>query len=365
MNILIISPGLYPCITGGVEIFNHYFVRELAKRGHDIWVFTCCNYDWCNEHIHHVKMRVGFPGWDLLLFIKIIILKNKIDVIHVPYTSNSPLVFPVLLVKKIFGIPYMIAIHGGGMCPWKSKTVHKSFFRQADDIVAVSSIIKEEYEKRSGKKIKIIPPLIPFKKSKIEKDELRKQYGFSDSDKIIIFLGTIKKIKGCDVLLQAFFKLGEVYIKKNNLKLLYVGDGAMMAELKEEVESKKYNQYVKFFGKIPYEKVSQFYRMSDLYCIPSLFEGTPITLLEAMFNGLPIIGTDTNGINGLISHNKNGLLFEKENVEDLNKKIITILEDENLSKKLGRIAKNDYDTKFKFSDVVSEHVELLNNILQN
>lgn len=364
-----ISPVIYPCVTGGVEIFNYYLIRELAERGQKVWVFTTCEHDYDTKNISFVKLNKRFLlnrplsiGSHILF--KLIELRKVIDVVHIPYTSNSPLIYPMLLAKKLFDIPYIITIHGGGMYTWKPKTSHKLFFQYADAIVAVSETIKEEYEKRSGRKIKVIPPLIPFSESKIPKDELRKKYGFSDNNMIILTLGSIKKIKGSDILLDAFLSSGKEYVKEKNLKLLYVGDGTMKNKLEKKVKNTGFDRHVKFLGNIPYSRVPEMYKLSDIYVIPSLFEGTPVALLEAMFNGLPIIGTNVNGINSLISHKKNGLLFEKGNMEDLEGKIKELVEDKDLSNRLGNVAKNNYSKTYKFDNVVSEHIKLCKNIVE-
>ena len=369
MNIVMISPAIYPCVTGGVEIFNYYLIKELAERGHKVWIFTTCEHNWDNKSIFVVKVNERFllrptPSIDFHILFKLMQLRKRIDIVHVPYTSNSHLAYPMLLAKKLFDIPYIITIHGGGMYPWKPKTQHKLFFQHADAIVAVSETIKEEYERRSGRKMKVIPPLIPFRESKIPKGELRNKYGFSDDDMIILSLGSIKKIKGCDKLLDAFLNLGKRYIKEKNLKLLYVGDGPMKPALKREVNDRSFNQYVKFFGSVPYEKVSQMYKLADIYVIPSLFESFGISVAEAMFNGLPIIGTDANGINSLISHQKNGLLFEKGDIEDLKEKIEELVEDQNMSNRLSNAAKNDYLKNYKFDNILSEHIKLYKNIVE-
>jgi len=369
MNISILSPDIYPCVTGGLEIFNYYFIKELVERGHKILIFTTCDHDWNNKNISVVKLREKFLLYPTLsinfhIFFKLIELRKWIDIVHVPYTSNSPLAYPMLLAKKLFNIPYIILIHGGGMYPWRPKTPHKLFFRHADAVVAVSDSIKKEYEKRSGRKINVIPPLIPFRESKISKGELRNKYGFGDNDTIILYLGSIKKIKGSEILLDAFLNLGKEYIEENNLKLLYVGDGVMKPTIEEKVRERNFNKYVKFFGSIPHEKASQMYKLADIYVIPSLFEGLPLSLLEAMFNGLPIIGTDTEGINSLISHRKNGLLFERGNAGDLKEKIKELVENKDLSSKLGNAAKNDFSKSYNFEDVVSEHIKLCNDIVE-
>lgn len=363
MRIAVISPQIYPCNLGGLEIFNYHFIKELASKGHTIWVFTCCDYDWDKEGIHRVKLWRGFPGLiKLSIFFSIILnsikLKDKIDILHIPYTSNYIYAFPVLLTKQLLDIPYVITIHGGGMLKWKLKTLHQLFFNHADAIVAVSEVIRKEYEKRSGRKIKVIPPLIPFIETEIPKSELKIKYGFNNNDVVILSLGSIKKVKGSNILLEAFLNLGKEYIKANNLKLIYVGDGVMRDELEEKIVEKNFSEYVKFFGSIPHEKVPELYKLADIYVISSLFEGMPLSLLEAMFNGLPIVGSNVNGINSLITHRKNGILFEKENIDDLKNRIRELIDDKNLANRLGRSAKDDYSKGYLFQNMISDHIKL-------
>ena len=101
--------------------------------------------------------------------------------------------------------------------------------------------------------------------TKISKNELRNRYGFKNTDIIILSLGSIKKIKGSDILLNSFLKLGKEYIINNNLKLLYIGDGPMKTFLEKIVEKNDFNEYVKFYGNISYEKVSEIYKLAHIH----------------------------------------------------------------------------------------------------
>ncbi len=368
VNIAFVSPQIYPCYTGGIEIFNYCLVKELATQKHNIFILTCCNYDWKFKNVYNIKLHDRLllfirPSITINTLIELKKLKSQIDIVHVPYVSNSLLAFPLLLAKKLFGIRYLISIHGGGMYEWKQNMFHKSFFKEANTIVAASTILKEEYEKRSKRKIKVIPPLIPFLKSIIPKNELRKTYGFSDLDLIILSLGSIKPIKGSDILLKAFLNLKKEYIEKNHLKLFYVGDGETKKSLKAIVKKASFEEYVKFYGLISYERVPEIYKLTDIYVIPSLFEGTPKSLLEAMFNNLPIIGSDTNGINNVITHNKNGLLFKTSDVQDLTNKLKTLVEDSDLRERLGRAANVYVRENYNYEKTLFKFIEAYKSVI--
>jgi len=368
VKIAVISHHIYPCSYGGLEIFNYYFIKELAAQGHKIWVITCCNHDWNDISIHRVKLWRELPGLTILsIYLSIILnlmkLKDEVDLVHIPYTSNDLLAFPILLCNRLFDLPYIITIHGGGMLEWKSKMIDQLFFKHAKGIVAVSEIIRKKYEKRVGRKIKVIPPLIPFVETKISKDELRIQYGFNNDDMIILSLGSIKKIKGSNILLEAFLNLGKKYIEENNLRLIFVGDGVMRDKLEKKIVENNFDQYVRFLGFVPHEKVPEMYKLADIYVIPSLFEGKPISLLEAMFNGLAVIGTNVNGISSLIKHNENGFLFEMGDVDDLKNKISVLVDDNALANKLGSSAKNDYSKGYIFQNMISDHIKLYYEVI--
>lgn len=369
MKIAFISLKIYPCDIGGNEIFNYHLLKELAILNHKIWVITYCDYNWDNKNIQTLRMWRKIPiihnilGY-FSLIINLLKLKNKVDIIHVPYTSNSGVAFPILFVYKLFGIKYIIMIHGGGMYKWKYRFFQKPFFKNARNIIAVSEIIKDNYEKRSGRKIIVIPPLIPFEKSEISKDKMKIKYGFDKKDIILLSIGSIKKIKGSEILLDAFIKLGLDYINKNNLKLLFVGDGVLRKSLEEKTVKMTFNQYIKFLGKIAHEQINEIFCLADIFIIPSFFEGLPISLLEAMFNGMPIIGSDVNGINTLIKHMKNGLLFEKGNIDYLTSYIKQLVEDKNLANSLGNIAKFDFSQRYSYNDMILEHIEIYSKVIK-
>jgi glycosyltransferase involved in cell wall biosynthesis len=371
MNIHIISHQIYPCFTGGLEIFNYYFAQELSREGFDITIHTQCE----NEKVNKICKKVVPINTNVLIVSTLSIwasiiynitkCRNSIDILHVPYTSNSFLVYPVVFLKKIFNIPYIVIIHGGGLKPWKDPIVQKIFFIEASKIVAVSNPIKEEYEKRTGKEIKVIPPLVPFYKSSFSKEKLRNKYGFEIKDIIIVTVGSIKEIKGSDTLLKAFIRLSKEYVVNNCLHLIYAGDGDLRGTLEATVKEHNFEENVTFLGIVPHEQISEIFKIADIYIIPSLYEGTSISLLEAMFNGLPIIGSDTRGINNIIFPGRNGVLFETRNETDLYEKLKNMLENIEYYNKLGEQAAVDYNHQWHYKKVINEHIEIIREIIGN
>jgi glycosyltransferase involved in cell wall biosynthesis len=369
MNILFVTHGLYPCNIGGAEIFNFFLIKEIAKF-HRIFVITCCkqeiNLDATLIRIDPKTFGPATISVPLLDFFNIFKLRKEIDLIHLSYMGAKWLPWiPYQISKFFFNIPYTISIHGGGMYKWKVKSLHRYLFKNAAAIAGVSQIIKKEYEKRTDREIKVIPPLIPFKNCYEETRILRNRYGFGQKEIILLSIGSINKIKGSDTLLTAFTNLDLEFIGRYKLRLLYVGDGDMRKELEAFVKQKGFSVYVKFVGSIPYEQIPAMYKMADIYIIPSLFEGTPISMLEAMFNGMPIIGSDTNGINNIIDHGQNGLLFEVNNFIDLRNKIVHLIENKNFAYHIATNAKSTFEDKYNFDEVVSQYIKIYEKIGRN
>lgn len=369
MSIHIISPQLYPCFTGGMEIFNYYFARELFCEGKNITIYTQCKDEKINEickkviHLNtHILIIPTLSVWASLIY-NIIKCRNSIDILYVPYTSNSFLVYPVVFLKLILNIPYIVEIHGGGLIPWKDPIIQKKFFIEASKIIAVSNPIKEEYEKRTGKEIIVIPPLVPFYKTPLSKEKLRIKYGFKIKDKIIVVVGSIKEIKGSDILLNAFIQLKKDYVVDNHVYLIYAGDGDLRQSLEVTVKEHKIVENVIFLGKVPYEQIPEIFKIADIFIIPSWFEGNSISLLEAMFNGLPIIGSDTRGINNIIFPGRNGVLFETKNTTDLSKKLKNVLENIEFYNKLGEQAAVDYNFQWNHKKSINERLEIIKDIV--
>jgi glycosyltransferase involved in cell wall biosynthesis len=369
MNILFISPYLYPCHVGGVEVFNFHLIRALAKE-HSVTVLSTCAGDIGGENISLIRVnprRCLFQKPSLLVEHVRFILKfrEKIDLVHVPYMSRSwPYGLYLPALRHFFGIPYVLVLHGGGMLPWKPRLPHRLLFRHAAAIVAVSRAIQEEYAVRSGRSIQVIPPLIPFRPAVRSKPEIRQSLGYREDDLIIMTLGSVKEIKGSGLLQQAFYSLGADVLEKHRARLLVVGDGPLRRSLEEEAKQRHFEKWVKFLGSVPHERVREMYRLADVYVIPSLMEGAPLSLMEAMFNGLPVIGSDIESIRLLIQDGQNGLLFKKGDSRALSQKLGALMSDPDLRERLGQAAGRTHDSGLHFEDVVNAHLRLYEEIVE-
>jgi glycosyltransferase involved in cell wall biosynthesis len=352
---------IYPCATGGMEIFYNKLLPAIAEKK-NVALITACEKIKTNHYlIYRIPRKIlsipctgRFAGlfFTALTLIK---LRNNIHIVHLPYTSNSGrwgFIFPLL--KKYFGIAYLLHIHGGGMRPWEKLNADRFLFRHAFKILAVSNIIKNEYESRSRRKIDVVYPLVPFQAAQADRNDIRNQLGFHVNDRILLFVGSLKELKAPDVLLESFHQMGKKYIEDHQLKLIYVGDGPLKKNLEFKANCLGFKQHVIFTGKIPYNRVPQYYKMSDIYIIPSKFEGTPKSLLEAMFNKLPVIGSNVHGISNIIDHYNNGLLFRPNDSLDLKNNLLWLIHNQEKAAGFAESAFRHFEHNFSFNSTLKQ-----------
>lgn len=136
-------------------------------------------------------------------------------------------------------------------------------------------------------KVTILPNAIDperFKFSESARQEIRKQYGIEDCDFVIGHVGRFYPQKNHEFLIKIF---NEIHKQKPNTKLLLLGNGPLQNKIRQLVESSGLSESVIFAGL--QKNPVPFYCAMDLFCFPSLWEGLPLTLVEAQYNGLPCI----------------------------------------------------------------------------
>jgi len=143
------------------------------------------------------------------------------------------------------------------------------------------------------------------------------------------------------ILLNAF---DELIQETNNVKLMLIGQGfeedpeSTEMEIRQFIKQKKLDKRVILTG---YRSdVPDLLAIMDIFALTSLEEGLPISIIEAMAAGLPIVGTNVNGIRDLISVGKNGFLVDVGNVRELRNSLYTLISNETMRHKLGRESKD-------------------------
>lgn len=170
----------------------------------------------------------------------------------------------------------------------------------------------------------------------------------------ICFVGRLQEQKNTFALVESLQGL--------DVELVIVGDGGLKNGLEEFVKS--HGIRADFRGNISHGELPELLNSSTTFILPSLYEGHPKVLLEAMACGLPVIGTNVSGIRELISHKENGYLCGTS-PQEIRSAIQTVLGDERLQTMMGRNARELVHQNFSLEQVVEMELVLLDSLWAN
>ena len=301
MKILIISPT-----SGGIGgIAQHVdgLSQFLTGVGHEVDVISSAN-----TFTIPIK-RLKNPSFMFSSFLKTKFKKGK-DIVHAHHIVGA------LAMKNVSG-KKILSIHGiyskniaqlyGKTTSNISKKYEKTALNLAD-VVTVNSKEGYNYYTEMGFNVVQIPNAIDLN---IIPKKSTKQF-----ENQIIFAGRLSKEKGIEILLETATHLPD------NYHLLIAGSGPLEEEVRNLADKKINVHYLGYQSK---QNLLSLIRGSDLLIQPSLEEGISSTLLEAMACGTCILASNIEGISEIVENNKNGLLVEPNNRDELINKILELL----------------------------------------
>ena len=217
--------------------------------------------------------------------------------------------------------------------------------KMSDHVFTITSALKEILieEGIEADKITVLPNAVdPDKFTIMEKDEsLEKRLDFKG--KVVIgYIGSFVKYEGLDILLEAcsllYKKVGDIF------RLLLVGDGDMMHALRDATRFLQLEDIVTFTGRVSHDEVNKYYSLIDIAPLPR--KGlrvcelvSPLKPFEAMASGKVLITSSVKALAEIIEEGKTGLVFEKDNAEQLAERLESVIVDEKLRKDIGKNAR--------------------------
>ena len=327
----------YPPFINGVSTSIVMLENALRKKGHQVYIVTVNsdNMKYKYENDEHIIRIPGVPIgiYDYRLTgvypLKALnkIRKWNLDVIH-SHTEFGVGTF-ARIISKQFNIPLVHTYHT--MYEDYVHYITKGYFNNTSkkiveyltnfycDQTATELIVptkktydlfKEKY--KYERNVHIVPTGIEverFYKENIDSkkvDEIRKRHGLSKSDFVVLFVGRIAKEKDVEFLISA-----HEYLAKNyKSKLLIVGDGPDLERYKKLAHKLNLDEYVIFVGKVPWEDVTLYYQIADVFATASTSETQGLTVIEAMAASLPVVAVNDESFNTVIVDGLNGHLFE-------------------------------------------------------
>ncbi len=356
---------LYPDITGGMEIFNYYFLNYQLKESADEIYYVGENKAE-NDRGNFILLKKRWPVrifYPFQFFITVFKLRKRIHYAYLGYAEQSWIIaFSHGLILRFFKIPYFITIHWGKEPDWKFKFPFIYYFRHAKSVIGVSEPVCIAFKKTiPDQDFQYIPPLIPFRQSSKSKSDIKMQLGYQNQEKILLYVGSLKPMKNPDKIIEGFLKIGPVYLNEQKIRLIIAGTGEMEARLKEMVEKYRLDKYIRMEGLINREIIPDYYKAADAYIISSDYEGTSLSLLEAMYNRLVIIGSDAPGINKMLAGGQNALLYETQDIDKMAETIKHIFSDPQLAERLADKAFRDFNQNYSYTSMINKYQSIFSS----
>jgi len=280
--------------------------------------------------------------------------KEKIDLVHAHWLLPQGLIG--IFLKKAYKIPLIATVHGTDLFPLKSRffrSIQKKIVGNADIITTNSKTAEKELLSRFPEiksRLRLVPMGIDTKIFKPRnKKKLRSKFKKYESSKIVLFVGRLNEQKGIEYLISA---MPNVISKIKTARLLIIGEGDYRQQLESLITELNLGNFVEFLGSKEHKEIAIYYNLADVLVLPAVTakmgtEAFGLVLAEAMACGTCVIGSSSGGIKDIIHNGVNGMIFKEKNSEELADKIIRVIKDTKLRKKLSRngaiFSKRNYD----------------------
>jgi len=290
-----------------------------------------------------------------------LISKHKINLIQTHGYKSNAIGF---CLQLFYRLPWVGFAHGFIEDNWKLRfynRIERFALRRADRVVAVSNSMKALLTQYGipAHKIRVIHNAIDPNEAvpNTSSEKIKQRHGLTSNQKVIGVIGRLNLEKGQMIFLRAMEKAVRSF---PNVRALIIGDGQDQAVLEGFCRDRGLSDHVVFVG---YQKnIANYYQVLDLLVLPSLSEGLPNTVLEAMSFGVPVLATAVGGVPEIIQ-NGNGMMVPPNDPDALAARMIELLGDDVLRQAMGLKGKNSLFPHFAPDHRVQQIVNLYGELL--
>lgn len=301
-----------------------------------------------NVKIHYLNKKKGL---DLSIIFKLrkVIDEFKPDIIHT-HIYVLEYVIPCLRICKKKDIKVIHTVHNiaDKEVPKRLQRIQRIWFKRGiAKPIAISELIQESISTIYQIEKSDIP--IIYNGIDLSKCIIKENYEVGNN---ILHIGRFSEQKNHRELIEIFSEC----LKENKiLKLYLVGEGELKSQIEKIVKKLKIEKNIEFLGSLPecYEIMNK----ADIFVLPSKWEGVPMTIIEAMGTGLPVIASNVGGVSNMINHEKDG--FIANNAKDFEKYISTLCKDKVLRERIGKQA-IEKSKKFSSKEMAKKYIKIYN-----
>ncbi len=349
--------------TGGITTYIRTLAADQIKAGHEVFVWGArgiCSEDLramgvtVLDNVPRCKSELSPRLWLALPKLVCVLKARSIDIIH-----THTRVTQVLAASATFFVPfpYISTAH----MFYKRRLGRRIFPCWGKEVIAISRTMRNGLITIFGEKN--LPPVtvvlngidvekLAARIKKIDRNTIRENYGYREGDLVVLSLSRLIPVKGVHVLIEAF---AAAHRQVPQLKLLIAGagDAEYIQKLRSRVVELEMQDAVCFLGNEPV--IEKPLKAADIFVAPYLWpEAFGLSILEAMVAELPLVGSNSGGIEELLAQGERGLLFERENIADLARCLMDYARDPEFRSKMGKLASEgawDYSSKNMYDGI--------------
>ncbi|MCK5061842.1 glycosyltransferase family 4 protein [Candidatus Parcubacteria bacterium] len=306
--------------------------------------------------------KIGTVPWMFVSLIRglWLVKRKRIDVI----ISQSPLFdgWVAVIINKVYKKKLIIEAHSDWVnslflqhrIPFPT-TVRRLFIYLGRFSLSRASVVRVVSKALQDQVLEYCPDckIIKFP-AFTDIDIFKNETGIS-WEPIILFTGSLYRLKGVQLLIEAFGRLQDRF---SEFKLVIIGDGPYKEDLKKLAVSSKIKK-IEFTGSLSQEQVKNWMKKCWCFVLPSLSEGLGLVLLEAASLSKPLIGSNTGGISEIIIDGENGFLFTPGSIQELTKTLEKIMSDKKLAVSMGETGKRIVENKFSLKKYYEGYFDLI------
>lgn len=417
MNILLVTYDFYPN-TGGVAYSLLNICKNLRVKGHNLYVF---NRFYKNKNIFKIVSKVKpnlkalfssfikkefylftFKSFWALIRDKQTLFSHRINMIlylllnprkliwtidnliHIyPYLKeikfdiifggNTRWCLPLnFIISRFFKKRIITMAYGSDFLLGWPLSLKSSYYKNLDKIIVICNQMKQlikNVHHLNEEQLEIIhiginAEDLDVKESKIE---LRRESNIPLEQFVILGVGRHSSRKKFDLVIRAIYNIKKLR-PALNIKCFLVGEGQNTKKLKQLTKKLKLKSEVDILGFCDFETRNKFYKLSDVFIMPSIssknnIEGFGIVFLEANYHKIPVIGSASGGIIDAIVNNKTGLLIKPNSLKDLVDKILYLYDNEHNRIKIGENGYNRVINDFTWDKIIPDYIKVFEDLI--
>ena len=374
MNIGIVCYPTY----GGSGVLATELGKALAEKGHNIHFITYqqpVRLGGFHANIFYHEVRVptyplfDYPPYETALASTMVdvIINNQVELLHVHYAiphASAAYMAKQILLKEGIKIPVITTLHGTDITlVGRDKTyspVVTFSMNESNAITAVSKNLRDETYKnfKIEKEIEVIYNFVDVKRFDRKAVTAFKQIIAPENEKIVMHASNFRKVKRVGDVVKVFEQLNRVIPSK----LLFVGDGPERSYVERLCRESDSHGDIRFLGR--QEQMEDILAISDLFILPSEYESFGLVALEAMAAAVPVVSTNAGGLPEINIDGVTGFLSNVGDVDDMSRKIINLLGDDDAFAQMKKNAFNQAK-KFDIDRIVPEYENLYKKVLKH